>query len=399
MLTINVLNEDCLIAVFKYLDVESLTNIVTVDKIHHLAAARTVFKRKFTSTCLDTNDESVAENLLRRLNYFGDYITELRVNVPLAKKRIILTSAIDCCRQSVNTLMFHYKYSHSSEDDDPTATNWFFEHLDRFTQLRSLHCKYGNLQSRPGSLDRLKIRIPNVRSLNKVIIDNFGGRLEQNSVDFFELNPQIEEFSLRTGYENLYASYLKYISEKMVCLKVLDIRFGVFFQLADRSEPIKFENLEKLRVVSFFNIANANNDLPFFGDTMNKLEDLNYTAVTTTNRLISIVSQFKRLKHLKVGSYGLVDDQLVTIANNLEKLEFFEIVDLPSNQETPASFTANGIKNFLDIRTELDYLIISFEEINYEVNVELIFGIKQILCTTPWTVLEQNSTRICIFSH
>lgn len=392
MLTINVLNEDCLIAVFKFLDVESLTNVVTVDKVRHLAAARTVFMRKFASdpTILDSNDQSMAENYLLRLNYFGDYITDLTIKESLPKKRSIMTAIHDRCQQSLNKLMFHYDSESSSEDDDLTATHWFFERLDHFPNLRSLHCKYGDLQSSAGSFDRLNVRIPKVPSLNKLIIDGFGGRLEKNLVDFLELNPQIEEFSLWTGYENLYASYLKYIAEKMLRLKVLDIRFAVFFPLDGGSEPLNFENLEKLQVVSFFNLAN--NCLPFLGDTINQLEDLEYTAVTTTNKLIDIVAQFKQLKQLKIGSYGLVDDQLMTLANNLEKLEFFRIADLPSNYETPATFTANGIKNFLDIRTDLNILSISFEENNYDVNMELISDIKEIFGTTRWVVLEQNFT-------
>lgn len=400
MLTINVLNEDCLIAVFTFLDVESLTNVVTVDKVRHLAAAQTVYKRKFASgpTILDSNDQSMAENYLLRLNYFGDYITDLTIKVP--KKRSIMTAIHDRCQQSLNKLMFHYDSESSSGDDDQTATHWFFERLDHFPNLRSLHCKYGELQSNTGSFDRLNVRIPKVPSLNQLIIDGFGGRLEKNLVDFLELNPQIEEFFLWTGYENLYASYLKYIAEKMLRLKVLDIRFAVFFHLDGGSEPLNFENLEKLRVVSFFNLEN--NYLPFLGDTINKLEDLDYTAVTTTNQLINIVSQFKQLKQLKIGSYGLVDDQLMTLANNLEKLKFFQISVLPSNYETPASFTANGIKKFLDIRTELNILTISFKENDYDVNMELISDIKQIFCTTRWVVLEQNFTEtryIVIFNH
>lgn len=110
MLTINVLNEDCLIAVFKFLDVESLTNVVTVDKVRHLAAARTVFKRKFVSdpTILDNSDQSTAENYLLCVTYFGDSLSKLSIKVPLAKERSILTAIHERCQQSLNELMFHF---------------------------------------------------------------------------------------------------------------------------------------------------------------------------------------------------------------------------------------------------------------------------------------------------
>lgn len=394
MLTIDVLNEDCLIAVFKYLDVESLTNVVTVNKDRHLAAAQTVFKTKFASepTLLDSSDESMADNYLLRFNYFGDCITELSIKIPLPKLRSILTEIQEHCEQSLQELIFHYDCddSNSLKSDDLAATSWFFEHLDHFSHLSSLHCKYGDLHSDCGSFDRLNVDIPKVPSLNKLTIDGFGGRLEQNLADFLILNPQIEEFSLFTGHENLRASFLKFIAEKLLRLKFMDIRFAVFFPLDGGSEPLNFENLEKLRVVSFFSLSG--NDLPFFGDTMNKLQDLEYTGVTTSDRLITVVSQFKQLKQLNIGSYGLTDDQLMILANNLEKLEFFRITDLPSDYETPASFTADGIKDFLDIRTELKHFFISFKEINYDVNMELISEIKEVLRNTQWVVLEQNFT-------
>lgn len=255
--------------------------------------------------------------------------------------------------------------------------------------MRSLHCKYGDSNSDCGSFDRLNVRVPKIPSLDKLIIDGFGGRLERNLVNFLGLNPQIEDFSLWTGFEILRASFLKYIAETLVRLKRMDIRFAVFFPLDGGSEPLNFENLEKL----------ANNELPFFGDTMTKLQELNYTGATTTDRLIAIVSQFKQLKQLHIGSYGLTDNQLMTLARNLEKLEVFKINDLPSDYETPASFTADGIKNFLDRRTEVQHLLIISSN---DVNVELISQIKEVLCNTPWIVLEQNFTEtrcIVIFNH
>ncbi len=64
-------------------------------------------------------------------------------------------------------------------------------------------------------------------------------------------------------------------AENMERLKILDIRFAAFFCLDGGSEPLTFENLEKLR-----------DYLLFLGDTTNKLEDLDYTAVNKTNILI-----------------------------------------------------------------------------------------------------------------
>ncbi|KAJ6646267.1 hypothetical protein Bhyg_01478, partial [Pseudolycoriella hygida] len=68
--------------------------------------------------------------------------------------------------------------------------------------------------------------------------------------------------------------------------------------------------------------------------------DLDYVCTTTNYQLVDIVSQFKSLKTLKIGSNGLLDEHLYTMALSLENIEIVEIVDLHSNRETLLSFTA-----------------------------------------------------------
>ncbi len=392
MLTIDVLHHDCFIPVFMYLDFDSLINVVTVNKDQHLAAARTVYQRKFRSECviLDSSCASTVANYLLALNYFGDLMTKLTIKVPLPQMRSILKEIHDRCHESLNELKFWH--ADTTDNNDPAATQWFFRNLDDFKHLRSLHCKYGDLHSDSGRLDRLAIRIPRIPSLTKLKIDGFGGRLQTNSIKSIRSNQQIEEFSLYTGYENLHASYVKFIGENLVRLKALDLRFAVMFPMDAGLVPmgLNLENLEKLRVLCYFNSAIT--FLPFYGDTMNKLEDVDYTATTTNFQLINLVSQFKQLKRLKIGSYGVEDEHLTILADNLTNLDVLNISDLPCKQPTPLTFTANGVREFLDVRNDIKYLYIAIKEINYEVNMELISDIKQILLWTQWTVSEKNLT-------
>lgn len=391
MLTLDVLDYDCLISVFMFLDVENLTNVVAVNEERYLAAAKVVFKRKFQheNTILDSNSTRVTTNYIIRLNYFGDLITKLSITVPLPQTHQILQAIHVNCRQSLSEFLFLHD-DNSSTDDDSNAIRLFIQHLDDFPHLVSLHCKYGKygeLNTNSGSFDRLDIRIPTVPSLKTLTIDGFVGCLEKNSKNLICSNPQIEEFSLWTGFENLYASYLKYIADKFLHLKTLNLRFAVYFP-NEPITPLNFKCLETLKVVSFFSLAG--NLLPFSGDTMDKLEDVEYICTKTSDQLIKIVSQFKQLKQLKIGSHGLVDEHLLCLARNLKKLEIFQISNLPSDDVTVLSFSANGIKAFLDTRKEFQLLSITIKETDYVENEELTTDIKEILYNTKWTVLEPN---------
>lgn len=293
------------------------------------------------------------------------------------------------CIESVTEFGFHFADIDLS-NGDLNVIGQFIRHVDSFAHLRVLQCKYGDLNTNSGKFDSLDIYIPNIPSLKEIRIDGFGGTLDENTKKSIDSNPQIEVLSLWTGYENLRASYLTYIASKLTQLKSLDLRFAVFFPLDGSPAPLNFECLEELKVVCYFNLSG--NILPFAGDMMNKLEHLDYICATTNDHVINIVSQFKQLKKCKIGAYGLIDNHLRLLAQNLKKIEWLDIKDLPSNEETKFSFTSEGISKFLNECNELQYLFIAIKQENWDVNKELVVNIKHVLDNTEWTVLEQNFT-------
>lgn len=394
MLTIDVLNLDCFIAVFKYLDLQSLVNVVTVNKDRYFSAAQFVFKTKFASdpTILGTSDESMVDDYLLRFKYFGDCITELNIKTSLPKLSLILTQINEHCKQSLKKLMFHYDDLGLLTSDDLTVASWFLERLDRFLHLRSLHCKYGDLNTECGDFHSLNVRMPRIPSLSTLIVDGFGGLLSPNLIHFLKLNPQIEEFSLFARNTDLDRHFPIFIADKLLRLRSLDIRFGDY--LANGApQPLHFENLERLRVV--FSHDSPRNQFLFLGGMMNKVQDLHYTSVTASDTFITIiVSQFQQLKQLNISSYKLTDDQLIILAEHLENLECFKVTESLIDLDSSVSFTANGIKNFLLLRTELQRFIISLWTYSYGLNIELFSKIKDILQNTQWAiaVVEKNST-------
>lgn len=393
MLSIDVLNYDCLIHVFMFLDVENLTNMVTVNENLYLAAAKIVFKRKFQNefTILDSSCERTTSNYISRLKYFGDLITKLHISLPLPQLQRILEAVNVNCKESLIEFGFHY-FNENFSNDDLNTMGHFIRHLDSFVHLRALECKYGDLHTNYGKFDSLQICIPEIPSLKEMTIDGFGGLLDQNTKKSIESNPQIQELTLSTRFETLHSSYLSYIASKLTQLKSLDLRFAVFFPLDGSSTPLNFNFLEKLKVVCYFNLPE--NILPFSGDLMYKLEQLDYICATTNDQVIHIVSHLKQLKKLKIGACGLDDNHLIILAKNLEKIELLHIADLPSNQATQFLFTSEGIRRFLNERKELAYLFISMNQGNTNVNHELVVNIKQALRDTDWTVLLQNFTEI-----
>lgn len=393
-LTLDVLNYDCLISVFMFLDVETLANVVAAHKELYLDAAKTVFKRKFQNeiTILDSSSTLLTTNYILRLQYFGEEIKKLIIKVPLPQMHQIFDAIHANCQQSLIEFGLHLAQSYennSSMGYDLNAIRNFTHQLDIFIHLHSLQCKYGDLHSKTGRFDHLDISIPSIPSLKKLTIDGFGGRLENNTKMFIQSNPQIEEFTLIAGYDNLHANYITYIAEKLIRLKTLVLCFAVLLPTDSFLHRVNFESLEKVKVTYFFNLAT--NFLPFLGYTMNKLDSLDYLCTTTNNELILIVSQFEHLKKLKIGSDGLVDEYLVTLAENLKEIKIFEIADVLHtlyNQPIMASYTAEGIKAFLEICKDLQYLYISLQKMNYKMNKELISNVKQLLRCTKWTVME-----------
>lgn len=397
MLTLDILDHDCLISVFMFLDVENLTNVAAVHEEQYLAAAQLVYKRKFRNDRMNLDGSITAS--LNRLKFFGDSTTKVSIKVPLPQTHQILRAIREYCQESLTEFTFHHD-DVSSTAEDLMTIRWFFRHLDDFHQLLSLQLKYGHLHSESSRFDYLGIRMPTVTSLTKLSIVGFGGCLENNSSEFIRLNPQIEEFCLWTGYENLHSSYLKYISETLLQLRTLELRFAVYYPLDAGLISLNFDCLEKLKIVCFFNFSTS--FLPFSGDTMNNLLDLDYICTRTNFQLINIAAQFTQLKRLRIGSYGLEDEHLMILAQHLQQIEYFVIADLPSKHEVKFAFTAQGIKDFLNTRRELRYLFISIIEINYNANKELISDIKQILYKTKWSVLEQslqeNQQQLVIFN-
>lgn len=397
MLTMDVLNDDCLMRVFDLLDIDDLTNVIETNPNRYLDAGRSVFKRKFQNnvTILGGSD-TIPTNYINRLNHFGDLFLKLRIHFPLPQINQILHAIGDNCKGTQTELEIYFS-DDCIDQNVLEALRLFMQNLTTFSHLRELTFKYGEQESLPGNFDDLDIIIPQISSLKKLIIYGFGGSLNRNLKKSFGSNPQIEELNLIIGFEDLHSSYLTFIAEKLTQLKSLDLRFAYFFDMDGSSTPLNFKCLETLKVVCYFG-----NVLPFSGTLMNKLENLDYICVMTSDQMIKIVSQFHQVKKLKIGAHKLTDNHLMILAKNLEKIEFLDIFDPPADGGTKFLFTAEAIKEFLNKRDELNCLFISMQENSIDANEELISNIKHVLNDTEWVVLEQNfpgKRYIVIFSN